>query len=126
MKEWFEELPEQCPPNKAFIPQGMTVYRFSSSEVPNNNDFISQRLLNPERFFNGVSECFARALSVYDNLEACNNIYKLPRHKKRFKSILEVNLCDGDGLIMKSFNDPNHYSWWRSNSFNFETSNKVQ
>lgn len=126
MKEWFEELPEYCPPKDAFVPQGMTVFRFSSSEVPSNNDFISQRFLNPDRVFNGVSECIARSLSVYDDLEACNNIYKLPRHRKRFKSILVVNLNDRDGLIMKTFKDPNHYSWWRSNSFNFETANIVQ
>jgi len=126
MKKWFEELPKQCPPEEAFIPQGMTVYRFSSSEVPNNNDFISQRLLNHDRVFNGVSECIARSLSVYDNLTACNNISKLPRHRKRFKYILEVYLRDSDGLIMKTFKNPNHYSWWRSNSFNFETANKVQ
>ncbi|WP_052181118.1 hypothetical protein [Alistipes sp. ZOR0009] len=126
MKDWFEELPEYCPPKEANVPQGMTVYRFSSSEVPSDNDFISQRLLNPDRVFNGVSECIARSLSVYDDLEACNNILKLPSHRKRFKSILEVNLNDNDGLVMKTFKDPNHYSWWRSNSFNFKTANKVQ
>ncbi|MDD3310213.1 MAG: hypothetical protein PHS04_11570 [Tissierellia bacterium] len=126
MKEWFEELPEYCPPKEAIVPQGMTVYRCSSSEVPDNKDFISQRLLNPDRVFNGVSECVARSLSVYDDLEACKNIFKLPSHRKRFKSIFVVNLSDTDGLIMKTFKDPNHYSWWRSNSFNFETANKVQ
>ena len=126
MKEWFEELPEYCPPKESFVPKGMTVYRFSSSEIPSNNDFISQRLLNPDKIFSGVSECIARSLSVYDDLDACNNIYKLPRHRKRFKSILVVNLNESDGLIMKTFKDPNHYSWWRSNSFNFETANKVQ
>lgn len=126
MKEWFEELPELCPPKEAFVPQGMTVYRFSLSELPSKNDFLSQRLLKPSRVFNGISECIARSLSVYDNLEACINIYKLPRHRKRFKSILVVKLSDSDGLIMKTFNDPNHYSWWRSNSFNIETVHKVK
>lgn len=126
MLEWFEDLPEKCPPKEAFIPNGMKVYRFSSSEIPSDNDFISHRLLNPEKVFNGIDECIARSLSVFDNLEACNNRCKLPRNRKRFKSILEVNLRDGDGLVLKTFKDPNHFSWWRSNSFNFETANKVQ
>lgn len=126
MIEWFENLPEQCPPKDAFIPSGMTVYRFSFTGIPENADFISQRMLNPERIFNGVDECTSRGLSVFDKIEACQNRLKLPRNRKRFSSILKVNLEDNDGLIMKTFKDPNHFTWWRSNSFNFENAIKVQ
>ena len=120
MIEWFENLPEQCPPKDAVNPEGMTVYRFSFAGIPDEADFISQRMLNPERVFNGVDECTARSLSVFDNIEACQNRLKLPRNRKRFSSILKVNLEGGDGLIMKTFRNQNHYSWWRSNTFNFE------
>jgi hypothetical protein len=126
MIEWFEDLPEQCPPKEAFIPNEMTVYRFSFTGVPENIDFISHRMLSPDRIFSGVDECIARSLSVFDKIEACQNRLKLPRNRKRFSAILEVNLEENDGLIMKTFKDPNHYSWWRSNSFNFEKANKVQ
>lgn len=120
MIEWFEELPEQCPPKDANNPEGMTVYRFSHNEMPHEADFISQRMIQPERLFNGVDECTARSLSVFDNLETCQNKMKLPRMRKRFSSIIEVRLENKDGLIKKTFNDPNHYSWWRSNGFNFK------
>lgn len=126
MKKWFEELPQSCPPKEAFSPQGMIVYRFSSCEAPSNKDFLSQRFQNPDRIFSGISECLTRSLSVYDNLDACKNMLNLPRHRKRFKSIMVLRLSEPDGLIMKTFKDPNHYSWWRSNSFNFEIANIVK
>jgi hypothetical protein len=126
MKDWYEDLPEYCPPKEAFAPKGMTVYRFSSSDFPSNNDFISQRLLSPDRVFEGVCECITGSLSVYNQLDACYNIYKLPRHRKRFKTIMEVSLNDSDGLIMQTFQNPYHYSWWRSNSFNFDAVKIVQ
>lgn len=126
MFEWFEDLPEQCPPKEASIPKGMTVYRFSTTEIPDNADFISQRMLAPDIIFNGVDECTARSLSVFDRVETCQNLLKLPRNRKRFSSILEVNLDENDGLILKTFKDPNHYSWWRSRAFNLEKANRVQ
>lgn len=126
MIEWFEELPESCPPKEAFIPNEMTVYRLSTDETPSNTDFLSFRSLNPERIIKGVDECTVRSLSVFDDLDACRNHLKLPMPKKKFKNILEINLSNNDGLIMKTFKDPNHYSWWRSKSFNVENVNKEQ
>ncbi len=125
MIEWFENLPEQCPPKESKNPEGMTVYRFSHNGIPNEADFISQRMIQPKRIFNGIDECTARSLSVFDNIEACQNKLKLPRIRKRFSAILEVNLEENDGLIKKTFIDPNHFSWWRSNNFNFENAKRV-
>lgn len=124
MKAWFEELPDQCPPEEAYSPQGMTVYRFSFTELPTNNDFLSHRLLYPDGIF-GVSECRARSLSVFDNLDTCKNMHKLPRFRRRFKSILKLDLREDDGLIMKTSTNPYHYSWWRSISFNVELVTKI-
>lgn len=125
MMNWFEELPEQCPPKEAFNPEGFSFYRFSSSENPDLNDFLSHRYLHPTTVFNNVPECIARSLSVYDSLEKCINLRKLPRHRNKWKSILELKLNADDGLVMKTFPDPNHYSWWRSNSFKLETAKIV-
>lgn len=126
MIEWHEELPDQCPPEEAFNPNGMTVYRFCSTETPSESDFISQRMLFPGKVFNGITECTAKSLSVINDLEACKNKLKLPRIKKRFNSILEVNLTNGDGLILKTFNDPNHFSWWRSKSFSINSVKRIK
>ncbi len=126
MGKWFEELPKECPPKEALTPTGITVYRLSLSEIPSSQDFLSHRFIYPKKYFHGVSECVARSVSVYNCVEACKNLFKLPRHKKKRKLILKVTLKDSDGLIMKTFADPNHYSWWRSKSFNYETANIVQ
>ncbi len=125
MIEWNEELPEQCPPKDSFSPEGMTVYRFSNNEIPSETDFISQRMLQPEKIFEGVDECIARSISVLNDIETCQNRLKLPRMRKKFSSILEITLVQNDGLIKKTFNDPNHYSWWRSKSFTFDDIIKV-
>lgn len=126
MIDWFENLPEQCPPSDATYPNGMTVYRFSFTGIPDNPDFISQRMQNPEKVFHGVDECTAKSLSVFDSLDACQNKLKLPRNRKRFSGILEVNLTNEDGLIKKTFSDPDHYSWWRSNTFTFENVRTIE
>ncbi len=125
MIEWNEELPEQCPPKDSVSPEGMTMYRFCKNEIPNESDFISQRMLQPHKFFNDVDECTARSLSVLNDLEACQNKLKLPRTRKKFSSISELHLTKNDGLIKKTFNDPNHYSWWRSKSFTIDSIIKV-
>lgn len=121
MIEWFEDLPPQCPPKEAIAPNGMKVYRFSSNDEPTEHDFLSQRMLNPDREFKNISECVSRSLSVFNDIQECKNRIKLPRNRKRFKQILEVELTDMDGLILKTFTHPNHYSWWRSKAFNWET-----
>ena len=119
-------MPKQCPPQEASLPNGMSIYRFSSSEEPSDDDFLSQRMLNPERVFSGISECVARSLSVYNDIDKCRNMIKLPRNRNRFKRILEIELSDSDGVILKTFKDPNHYSWWRSRCFNWETANVLE
>lgn len=127
MNRWFEELPEQCPPPEAFNPDGKTLYRFLKNEEPIEEDLNSQRTMAPDKIFVGVDECIARSVSVLDNLEKCHNLRKLPRHKKKgWKAILELRLTESDGLILKTFSDPNHYSWWRSNSFNFATARVIK
>ncbi len=125
MNKWYEDLPNLCPPDDAIIPNTI-LYRLATNNYPTNNDFLSQRLLNPERDFNNVSECIAKSLSVFNDLEACKNMFKLPRIRRKYKSILELKLDEEDGLIKKTFKKPEHFSWWRSNSFNFENPEKVK
>ena len=123
---WYEDLPKQCPPDDAFNPNGMILYRLAVSEIPTNNDFLSQRYLNPDRIFNNVSECLARSISTLNDIDACKNMIKLPRYRKRFKSIFELKLDEKDGVIKQTFKKSEHFSWWRSNLFNFENPKKVR
>lgn len=111
---WSETLPEQCPPDNAFSPDGLVFYRLCETSPPTNEDFKSQRALCPTCEYKNVSECIARSLSVWDNIDKCLNLLKLPRHKG--KSAMKLELTNNDGLVLQTFK-PNHYSWWKTQSF---------
>jgi hypothetical protein len=120
MKDWFEELPNECPPKEAFEPNRMIVYRLTVKTEPEESDLLSQRALKPNRKFKGVDECISRSLSVYNKVDKCWKMVKLPTFKNRWKSVVEIELKSDDGLVMKTFKDPNHYSWWRSTKFTID------
>jgi hypothetical protein len=120
MNNWTEELIEKCPPENAFDPNGLTFYRLAKSNPVTENDFHSQRKLNPNTNFTNVSECIARSLSIWDDIEKCLNILKLPRHKNKAPLVMQLNLVTGDGLVLQTFK-PNHYSWWRTNNYNVDS-----
>jgi hypothetical protein len=71
--------------------------------------------MKSQRVFNGVSECIARSLSMWDNVESCTEMKKLPMHKT--KVIVKVVLSKKDGKLLPTFK-PSHCSWWRTKSFN--------
>jgi hypothetical protein len=119
MTNWFEELPEQCPPKESLVPTGQVYYRLSKSAPPTSDDFLSFRANSPNRVFKNVSECISRSLSVWDNIDKCMNITKLPRHRGK-SHVVEITLNNTDGQILKTFGE-NHYSWWRSTTFNLAT-----
>jgi hypothetical protein len=112
---WFEPLPDQCPPKEAVDTDGYTVFRIAASDPATDSDLHSHRKINPDKIY-PVDECRACSLSVYDDYEATLNVTKLPAFKKKTNFILQLNLKSGDGLIQKT-SGPNHYSWWRSAEF---------
>ena len=113
---WFETLPDKCPPSDAVTTENVKVYRAVLTSPATDEDFKSHRELFPTKFFS-VSECQARSLSVHDNMAETEKLKKLPRFKNNF-FIMELNLKAEDGLILKT-NGPNHYSWWRSTEFDY-------
>lgn len=113
---WFETLPDKCPPSEAVTAEGMRVYRAIASSPATEEDFKSHRELFPNKFFS-VTECQARSLSVHDNIAETEKLKKLPRFRDSF-FVMELELSAGDGLILKT-NGPHHYSWWRSSEFNY-------
>lgn len=120
MSNWNEMLPINCPPNDALNPNGKVFYRLGKTDIPSKTDFCSQRALQPSKEFSGVDECIACSISVFDNLEKCKKMLKLPRMRKRFKTVFEVNLTSDDGKFKKTFGE-NHYSWWMTKSFDINT-----
>jgi hypothetical protein len=121
--DWFEDLPDKCPPDDAINPDGRTFYRLTNSDIPSDKDFLSLRELCPSCKFRDVSECIARSLSIWEDVEKCLNLLKLPRHKD--KKVLTLKLEATDGLILQTFKK-SHYSWWRTKSFDFSTFTKSE
>ncbi len=113
---WTEELIDKCPPDSAFDPDGMTFYRLAKTNPVTESDFHSQRKLNPNTNFPDVCECIARSLSIWDDIDKCLNILKLPRHKNKAPLVMKLNLVSGDGLVLQTFKE-NHYSWWRTTNY---------
>ena len=89
--EWFELLPEQCPPEDAQQCDGY-YYRIANGNPVQSVDFFSQRRLQPDKVFKGlgVDECITRAVSLFSDSK--------------------------DGMIKKTFGTA-HYSWWRTKDF---------
>jgi hypothetical protein len=110
-----DKLPSECPPSDAEeICASREVFRAVVSFPPTSNDFLSQRQENPERVFNGVSECNARGLSVFAEQRDCARALKLPRLRGR--KLCKVRLEAGAGKIQQTFN-PSHHTWWPFASF---------
>ena len=106
-----EPLPEGCPPAEASeISAPRDVYRLVRNFPPTDKDFRSQRAEKPNRRFRGVTECQARGLSVYANLDASRNAAKLPNLRGR--QVCRVRLDKSAGHIQQTGRDPSHHTWW--------------
>ena len=123
MIDWSENLPDKCPPQDAFAPNGNIFYRLSKSGKIKEDEFLSHKFLYPDKKFNNISECIKSSLSVFDDINQCRNLMNLPTNKKYKDTIalMKFNITNNDGLILKTFTDPNHYSWWRTKSFSFKS-----
>jgi len=108
--DWFEELPDNCPPKSADKPNG-EYFRLVENNPADEDDFISHRSRWPKKKFN-VSECVARSLSVFSDLSGAEKLKKLPRHKS--KAIVKLSLSEDMGLIKQTGRNKLHHSWWRT------------
>lgn len=118
---FYEELPDQCPPEKAKEPSG-AYFRLVHNPTL-EEDFHSHKLLGkwPKCFAN-ASECDASSISLMDTIDEAVRLTKLPTNKG--KKVLCINLVPKDGLIMQTGRNPSHHSWWRSTDFCIRESSK--
>ena len=117
-----EDLPDQCPPAESQeIRANMHVFRLIETAQPKDNDFLSQRASNPDAVF-GVDECIARGVSVWVQQADVARLKKIP--KFRNAKVCRVNLHDGAGKIIQTF-DPNHRTWWPFAAFSILTQCEV-
>ena len=113
--KWFEELPEQCPPEDAKECNGI-YYRIANGNPATSTDFFSQKKLQPDKVFigKGIDDCIVKSISLFSDRKEIEKRMKLPKFRKGV--IAEVRLEPKDGLIKKTFGNA-HYSWWRTNEF---------
>ncbi len=114
--EWFEKLPDKCPPEDAVEPNHEVFYRITKGSQVTNTDFFSQQKEDPSKVFigEGIDECITRAVSVFRIKKDAQKKIHLPKFKGGY--IAEITLDKKDGLIKKTFSK-SHFSWWRSQYF---------
>lgn len=112
---WFEELPSlSCPEPDARNPAGKKFFRLIDGDTVKCEDFWSHRKIWPHRAFS-ATECRARSVSIFENLEQCAQLRKLPLHAK--KHIACITLTDEAGVVKRTGKQEGHYSWWRETRF---------
>lgn len=113
--EWAEPLPKDCPPSEAWEPNNEIYYRLVDNP-PTAKNFVSNRVLQPQRELKNVSECEARGLSVYDDIEGCHELMEtfLPLRKKQ---VAKVTLPPECGKVLQTLQNPSHHSWWLKSGF---------
>ena len=110
-----DELPPGCPPETAEEIINETIcYRLVNNDPPTEDDFRSQRTLEPNRDF-GVSECRARGLSVF--MQAADAARAAQRSRNlRGAQLVQLTLNPGAGYI-KQTGSRSHHTWWPYKAF---------
>lgn len=106
------ELPTGCPPSSATPCTGV-VFRLVSAGPLSDEGFKSEYDKDPLGDYTDKS-CEARGLSVRIELQA--GLKFLNNWRKRYKSaewlLARAEFTNGNGKIAKTFNHPDHYTWW--------------
>ena len=109
--EYREPLPDDCPPaNAEEIVEPRIVYRLVRIDPPSLDDFRSQRAENPAATFRRVTECQARGVSVFMDIEDVNKRRERPRLSGTL--ICAVVLDKGAGRILQPNRKSSHCTWW--------------
>lgn len=120
--EWFESLPDACPPLDARIPQNEAYFRYAESNPPTENDFLSVRAMSPSRLVK-CTECEARSVSVWDSPEQMQEALSgLAPFRNRVP--IEITLAPSSGVVKCTFKK-HHYSWWRAKSYDVLQNSRV-
>lgn len=113
--KWSEKLPANCPPSDAFEPNNMVFFRLVEAYPPSEVDFLSVKRRSPNRQHG--DECILKACSVFSSYDSCDVVRKAYRNFRNML-IVKIVLPPHSGVVLQTFNDPNHYSWWISKGFN--------
>ncbi len=110
-----EELPPGCPPKAAEEIVGERIcYRLVQNAPPRDEDFRSQRALQPNRDFN-ISECQVRGLSVFMQSADAERAATQNRNLRGTK-VAKLTLEQGAGYIQQT-GSRSHHTWWPYQAF---------
>ena len=110
-----DELPDGCPPDNAYKIRRETIcYRLVHNDPPTDDDFRSQRTLEPNRDF-GVPECRARDLSIFTQVADAVRVVQRSRNLRGAK-LAQLTLNQGAGYI-KQTGGRSHHTWWPYKAF---------
>jgi hypothetical protein len=109
MNEYAEYLPEGCPPGSAQPAMNVTFFRLVKKFPPMSEDFMTHKILNPDRDYKSKA-CESCAVSVMTDILGAKNLLKLPT--QRGKKIARLKLITATGVYQQTGRDPHHHSWW--------------
>lgn len=123
--EWANTLPENCPPEHILIPEEEEFYRLIlNKDHIVEEDWKTYSELFPDKKYPPQLMSLASGLSLTKNGDF-KELKKLPI-AKRHKGIAKIKLNPTDGVLQKTGNDNNHYTWWRTTSFDPDTAEIIQ
>lgn len=103
-------FPPGCPPEDAKTDE-QVLYRFCYGREPQQRDFVSYYLKNPQKYETNV---LAYGLSVMKSREDCLRIYRGYPWARQYHSIAKGNTDKRKGSWKEtpSRQNPNHLTWW--------------
>lgn len=115
MNNWPEHYPKQCPPESAYVYDGI-LYRFINRNNPIAKDFKSYYELEPTKDW-GAQACQARGLSV---LKGLTGVYEMrdaiPALRRKKVSSAKVSHIHGLLADTPSTSSKRHCTWWISSA----------
>ena len=118
-----EELPDDCPPQGADEILGAIIcYRLVQNTPPKEEDFRSQRALEPNKDFE-LSECQVRGLSVFMKPADADRAAQRSRNLQGTK-VAKLTLEQGAGYFKKT-GSRSHHTWWPYKAFDILTNCEV-
>lgn len=123
-----DELPDGCPPDEAeVIVERRVFYRAASPIIDPIEDFQSLFQENPDFKPQDMDPCILRGVTVWETLEAAENMRRLwqcERKSKKWegKQNCELTLDAGAGAILRTESGQpaeqgEHWTWWPAKDF---------
>ena len=117
--DWADVLPDNCPPEKVFISNEDVFFRFiKNPDYVVEDDWKSYLVLKPNNSYSAEKRILAAGLSLYNDLQTATDKLKLHLFRNKFKGLVRLSLIPEDGVVLQTFSDIHHYTWWRTNKCN--------